>query len=63
MTTFDELFASHRLKPAEREQLVWHLAYMRMRKTIEALSRPDYGTVNEDAIKAINDSSLGKEKS
>ncbi len=37
--TFDELFASHRLKPPEREQLVWHLAYMRMRKTIEVLSK------------------------
>lgn len=47
--TFDEAFASHRLKPPEREALVWHLAYMRLRKTIEALlpARADYGTVNE----------------
>lgn len=35
--TFDETFASHRLTPPEREQLVWHLAYMRARKTIQAL--------------------------
>ena len=35
--TFDEVFAGHRLTFRERELLVWHLATMRARKTIEAL--------------------------
>lgn len=37
MTTFDELFAEHRLTPEERRALVWHLAAYRARKTVEAL--------------------------
>lgn len=37
MTTFDELFPSDRTTPEEREALVWHLAAMRARKTVEAL--------------------------
>lgn len=48
--TFDEAFADHKLTPAERNALVWHLAMFRARKTVEALSVPDYGTVNEQAI-------------
>jgi len=35
--TFDEVFAEHRLTFRERELLVWHLAAMRARKTIEVL--------------------------
>lgn len=37
MRTFDEAFAELNLKPAEREALVWYLASLRARKTIEAL--------------------------
>lgn len=37
MPTFDEAFAELNLKPAEREALVWHLAQLRARKTVEAL--------------------------
>jgi len=35
--TFDELFAELQLTAAERQALVWHLAAMRARKTVEAL--------------------------
>jgi hypothetical protein len=35
--TFDEAFAEHRLTPAERAALVWHLAMFRARKTVEVL--------------------------
>jgi hypothetical protein len=35
--TFDEAFKEHRLTPAERAALVWHLAAFRARKTVEAL--------------------------
>ena len=35
--TFDELFEKHTLTKRERELLVWHLATMRARKTVEAL--------------------------
>lgn len=37
MRTFDEAFAELRLTQAERTALVWHLAMLRARKTIEAL--------------------------
>lgn len=37
MRTFDEAFADLHLTYAEREALVWFLATMRMRKTIETL--------------------------
>ena len=37
MRTFDEVFKDHRLKPKEREELVWFLAAYRYRKTIEKL--------------------------
>lgn len=47
--TFDEAFAELNLTPAERTALVWHLAQMRARKTVEALlPQPDYGTINEE---------------
>lgn len=35
--TFDELFAELNLTDEERTALVWHLAEMRARKTVEAL--------------------------
>lgn len=35
--TFDELFAEHKLTVQERELLVWHLATMRARRTVETL--------------------------
>lgn len=35
--TFDEAFADHRLTPDERAELVYRLAAIRARKTIEAL--------------------------
>jgi hypothetical protein len=37
MKTFDEAFAELNLTAAERVALVWHLAAMRARKTVEAL--------------------------
>lgn len=37
LRTFDEAFAELNLTPAERTEMVWHLAAMRARKTIEAL--------------------------
>jgi hypothetical protein len=43
--TFDEAFSEHRLTPAERSALVWHLAEFRARKTVEALlpeTKPDF---------------------
>jgi hypothetical protein len=35
--TFDEAFAELRITPAERTAMVWHLAALRARKTVEAL--------------------------
>lgn len=35
--SFDEAFADLNLTPEERQALVWHLAAMRARATIEAL--------------------------
>jgi hypothetical protein len=35
--TFDEAFAEHHLTAAERAAMVWHLAMLRARKTVEAL--------------------------
>jgi len=35
--TFDELFAEDLLTAEERTKLVWHLAAMRARKTVEML--------------------------
>jgi len=35
--TFDGLFSEHNLTPRERELLVWHLAEMRARKTVQSL--------------------------
>lgn len=35
--TFDEVFHEHSLYPEERAALVWHLAALRARKTVEAL--------------------------
>lgn len=35
--TFDELFSELRLSDKERRELVYHLAAIRARKTIEAL--------------------------
>ena len=35
--TFDELFQEYALTSEERRQLVYFLAYLRMRKTIERL--------------------------
>lgn len=35
--TFDEVFAELHLTPAERVALVWQLAALRFRKTIETL--------------------------
>lgn len=37
MATFDELFAEHRLTPAERRELVFYLASIRSRRLIETL--------------------------
>ena len=37
LRTFDDAFAEHSLTPAERTALVWHLAALRARKTVEAL--------------------------
>ena len=37
MATFDELFEHHTLTPEERKLLVWHLAALRARRTVEAL--------------------------
>jgi hypothetical protein len=45
--TFDELFADFRLTADERRSLVWFLATMRARKTIEALL-PDDAPLDED---------------
>ena len=35
--TFDQLFADHHLTDGERTELIYHLAAIRARKTIEAL--------------------------
>lgn len=35
--TFDEAFEDFNLTPHERAALVWHLAALRARKTVEAL--------------------------
>jgi hypothetical protein len=35
--TFDEVFADHHLTVDEYTALVWHLAALRARKTVEAL--------------------------
>ena len=35
--TFDEFLSEHKLTKRERELLVWHLATLRARKTVEAL--------------------------
>ncbi len=37
LRTFDEAFAELNLTPAERVALVWHLAAIRARKTVETL--------------------------
>lgn len=37
MRTFDEVFAEHTITPAERRELVWHLAAYRARRTVETL--------------------------
>ena len=37
LRTFDEAFAELNLTDTERTALVWHLAQMRARKTVEAL--------------------------
>lgn len=37
MRPFDEVFPPHTLRPGEREALVWHLAALRARNTVEAL--------------------------
>ena len=37
---FDVVFGEHRLTPAERAALVWHLAALRFQRTIEALLSP-----------------------
>lgn len=37
LRTFDEAFAELNLTQSEREALVWHLAALRARKTVEAL--------------------------
>lgn len=39
--TFDELLGEHNVTPAERVTLVWHLAMIRARKTVEALLPTD----------------------
>lgn len=45
--TFDEAFAELNLTPTERVALVWQLAMLRARKTVEALLPPDpKGDVN-----------------
>lgn len=33
--TFSELCRLHKATPTEREALLWHLAFLRMRKTLE----------------------------
>lgn len=46
--TFDEVFGEMSLTPEERSAMVWHLAAMRARKTIEALlPGPPEGTMAE----------------
>lgn len=46
--TFDEVFAEMILTPEERSALVWHLAMMRARKTVEELlPSPPQGTAAE----------------
>lgn len=35
--TFDEAFEDFRITPSERVAMVWHLAMMRARRTVEAL--------------------------
>ena len=38
--TFDELLEELHVTPAERAALVWHLAGLRARRTVEALLTP-----------------------
>lgn len=47
MRTFDEAFGEMRLTSEERTAMVWHLAAMRARKTIEALLPHPEGTMAE----------------
>lgn len=51
ITPFDELFSEHKMRPGERRELVFHLAAMRARRTIEALLPSD-----EAGRKALEDS-------
>lgn len=37
--TFDELFSEFTLTAEERTALIWHLAMLRARRTVEALTR------------------------
>jgi hypothetical protein len=38
--TFDELFREFNITPSERRELVFYLAHLRMKKTIERLMSP-----------------------
>lgn len=52
--TFDEAFAEMNLTSEERTALVWHLATMRARNTIEALlPGPPEGTMAESWMLGI----------
>lgn len=55
LRTFDEAFAELRLTADERAALVWHLAQMRARKTIEALlPNADYAPgINEEMMDVL----------
>lgn len=51
--TFDEAFAELNLTPAERTAMVWHLAAMRARKTIEALLPQQQEPFDKEAMLGV----------
>lgn len=51
--TFDEAFAELNLTPCERTAMVWHLAAMRARKTIEALLPQQQEPFDKEAMLGI----------
>ena len=49
--TFDEAFAELNLTDEERSALVWHLASVRARKTVEALlPTTKYGAIEQEML-------------
>ena len=53
LRTFDEVFGDFNLTPAERTAMVWHLAAMRARKTIEALLPPAQEPFDKEAMLGV----------